>query len=273
MMISGRVLNSDGAAPERGAEVQLLCNGEIRGEALAGPGGWFLLERREPFFSPSSTRFTPIAANGATGFCELAVSAIGYHTRHISRSLGGSDAIENIGIIVLNRIGAPSAQAVSVRDLQVPAKAWRAYQRGLKEIERSRMEHAARWFSQAASTYPDFSAAWVAKGHCNLAAHRIAEARASFERAAAADPSSAYAAYGLGVALLALGDLTQAEQHAEFAVAHGNLEFAEPLHLLAVIRLRKGRVADAVSLLERYVNHRGARNKVAAMQQLHRLAD
>jgi tetratricopeptide (TPR) repeat protein len=139
--------------------------------------------------------------------------------------------------------------ATARADLPEPAEAaFESYARLGRRLEV--LPTAPSW--ESAPKDPDSAAALYARGLAALAADRNQAARDAFERAAKLEPHRLEARYALGVAWLALGDATRADE--EFSAASD-----EPRAFLghAVALFRLGRREEAEEQLRTMIGWKG----------------
>ncbi len=151
---------------------------------------------------------------------------------------------------------ADSAEAVSARDLQIPAAAVSEFNKGKKELtESNNPAKAIPHFSKAVHIYDRFTQAYVLLGVASGAEKKWAEARSAFNKAIETDATTAAAYVGLGAIqnnekdfsgaekslLKALElDSQSADAHLELARAYwamGRWQDAEP-HAAKVVLLK-----------------------------------
>ena len=123
--------------------------------------------------------------------------------------LPGTRGISN-EIIFLERLaGAPPPPALAnlVTDPNVPSKARKAYQKGLKElVDKKRPERALIQFEKAIEIYPEFQLAYVQLAAAHIELEQYEPARDALVKAVELDPDHAKAHALLGGVYQALGD-------------------------------------------------------------------
>lgn len=124
--------------------------------------------------------------------------------------LPGSRGFSN-EVIFLERLeGAPTPPALAniVTDPNVPSKARKAYQKGLKELlDKKRPERALIQFEKAIEIYPEFQLAYVQLAAAHIELEQLEPARDALVIAVELDPDHAKAHALLGGVYQALGDM------------------------------------------------------------------
>ncbi len=265
--LEGRVFYAESNRMAVGVLVKLFSKtGAMVGQALTDPLGTFAFS-----YLPDG------------GF-RVEVSETGFETASVDVFLfAGFQAHKPI--IVLERKSAaplkPPGQVVSVREMQIPGKARKAYRKGKRELyQKNRPRRSLRHFQKSIELHPEYDEAYVEMGlaHAELAEYSKAEqvlekavvinplcARAytllgivyrirgenhkavhALEEAAEIDPASWLVQKDLGAALLEIGRPEEAFQHA--SRAHDLNPRAESVQLLfykACVREHKYQTALA----------------------------
>lgn len=265
--LKGRVFYAESNRMAVGVLVKLFSKtGAMVGQAFTDPLGTFAFS-----YLPDG------------GF-RVEVSETGFETASVDVFLfAGFQAHKPI--IVLERKSAaplkPPGQVVSVREMQIPGKARKAYRKGKRELyQKNRPRRSLRHFQKSIELHPEYDEAYVEMGlaHAELAEYSKAEqvlekavvinplcARAytllgivyrirgenhkavhALEEAAEIDPASWLVQKDLGAALLEIGRPEEAFQHA--SRAHDLNPRAESVQLLfykACVREHKYQTALA----------------------------
>ena len=93
----------------------------------------------------------------------------------------------------------PAGGAIDASDLEAPARAREAYERGLKRAADDQPEKALKLFQEALALHPTFYSAYVATGDQLTKLKRDDEAAAAYQKAIELKPERAAAYVGLGV--------------------------------------------------------------------------
>lgn len=227
IMVSGRVMLEDGAAPADSVVIERVCNGNARAEGYTDTRGYFVLQlgaSNSQFqdasetaggFGRTSQQPGGIGGSGGLGGgglgssigtassthssgldsrllnCELRARLSGYRSQTVSlmehRALDNPD----VGVILLHRL-APTERAttVSAIALAAPKPADKAYNKGLNFLKKGKSEEARASFQSAIDLYPKFSSAWFELGKLQAVDGQVNDAHKSFLAASQADPQS-----------------------------------------------------------------------------------
>lgn len=99
----------------------------------------------------------------------------------------------------LKRESKPSEPTVSLREMNIPAKARKAFENGLRELhEKGRPGKSLAHFRKAIEIFPDYDEAYVQLGLAHLQAAQLAEAEQVLHKALAIYPGNARAGMLLG---------------------------------------------------------------------------
>lgn len=237
--LEGRVFYAESNREAVGVLVKLfLKTGGMVGQAFTDPLGTFA--------------FSYLPAGGF----RVEVSETGFETASVDVTVFAGFQAHTPIIILLERKSAaplkPPGQVVSVREMQIPGKARKAYRKGKRELyQKNRPRRSLRHFQKSIELHPEFDEAYVEMGlaHAELAEYSEAQwalekavvinpecARAytllgivyrirgenhkavhALEEAAEIDPASWLVQKELGAALLEIGHLEEAFQHASRA--------------------------------------------------------
>ena len=101
---------------------------------------------------------------------------------------------------------------VSVRTLQIPGKALKAYREGLKHLQKGDLKGSLLYFDKALQSFPGFYEAYNAQGVVEMNLNRDDQALQSFQRAIDLSGGRyARANFGYGLVLLRQGKSEEAE--------------------------------------------------------------
>lgn len=269
--LSGRVLFAGDNHPAGEARVEL--RGVTRGfftTAFTGGDGSFAFAGL-----PLDTYSVIIIAPGCATLRETVALTGGsvpvelHLSRNSLHAAGGSDG------------------SVSVRELSIPGKARKAFEKGQKLHAAKELAASLSQFDRAIAAFPGYYEAYYEMGLAHFDAVHLVEAEEAFRKSiessretyapphftlglllcykrdfAAAesvlrrgleiDPFSAKGEYGLGQALFGLGRAEEAEKSARQAAARSE-RFAEPHALLARIHMRRNDLPALAQDLETYL--------------------
>lgn len=107
---------------------------------------------------------------------------------------------------------APAGSSVPVWALQIPPKARREYDKGVKKLQESDPQKSLPHFEAAIRLYPQYAAAYSALGAGHLRLGNAQAAQAAFEQALNIDENLAHACLGLGALYSAQRRYSEAEK-------------------------------------------------------------
>lgn len=213
-MLSGRVVMDDGTPPTERVSIERVCNGRARREGYTDSQGYFSLtiSNRQPMTvmqdaSVGSEGIDPAGRPGGigTGFggfgstssdpsgsqalngCEL--RAVLAATTSDNIQLTGRRAFDdpNVGTIVLHRLGKTGGATVSLTSLQAPDKARKAFEHGMKALEKKKLDEAKADLNKAVEIYPAYAEAWANLSDIYMKDSDFDNARMAAEKSIGAD--------------------------------------------------------------------------------------
>jgi tetratricopeptide (TPR) repeat protein len=98
-----------------------------------------------------------------------------------------NSAAVDLGTIILRRVADVEGTTVSVTSLEAPKNAKKAYQKGIKALQKSKWDEGETQFQKAVDIYPKFAAAWFELGRALEQQNKFDEARKAHAEAIAAD--------------------------------------------------------------------------------------
>jgi len=212
--VSGRVMVDDGTPPSFPAVIERLCNGNPHAEGYTDTQGYFsiLLGQATGVIGDASdtsgisNRTTPlsgITGGSGTGLstgttraatnrfdnCELRASLGGYRSQSINLASRRPSDDPDVGVILIHRMGASeSATTVTATTLKAPKEARKALQKGMDLARKNKPEEAIASLREAVKVDPEFAFAWCELGKLQGDNGHAADAHASFQAAARAEP-------------------------------------------------------------------------------------
>src|SRR6266566_4665701 len=176
VIISGKVVADDGAAPAQPVAVQRMCNGQVRTVAYTDASGSFQVDLNRD--EQSSSVSLPLASEG-TGAgqklgvdCELRFELDGFAPHAIPLTgITSGPSVTNVGTVIVHRIARSSEATVSATAMAVPDKAKKEFEKVKNALQR----------------YPKFALAWLELGRLQAQQKEITAARESFQNALSAD--------------------------------------------------------------------------------------
>jgi tetratricopeptide (TPR) repeat protein len=215
--VSGRVVMEDGGVLPQTVVIERVCNGSPHSEGYTDSRGYFSVElggknnnvMRDASESPgdfgsmggglggmqgstssgSSSGFGGFGGDNRFMNCDLRARLAGYQSQMVS--LANRRPLDNpdIGVILLQKIGASEAgTTVSAALLAAPKDARKAYEKGLDGLKKRKPEEALKNFQKAVETAPALAPAWYEIGRLQMRQQQADEARKSFDAAIKGDP-------------------------------------------------------------------------------------
>jgi len=246
-------------------------------------------------FTDQSGRFTFKRLTAASYTLAVFLPGRGEARQTIEVGPGSADAHHRIQLTVTLKDADfdPAVElqrhSVSVPELRIPEAALRDYLEANRDLEKRDVEAAERRLEHAVELAPRFAAAWNTLGTIAYQTRRFPLAEQRFRQALQQDPASYDPLVNLGGVLVTLHKLDEALQvnaHATLtrpndALANSQLgmtyfelgqfdsavkylerarqidpaHFSHPQLYLAEIHLRRGRKAEAASVLEDFLQH------------------
>jgi tetratricopeptide (TPR) repeat protein len=134
---------------------------------------------------------------------------------------------------------------VALRQLQVPKKARKEFERGSEELHRKKKpERSLKYFRKAIEIYPDFDDAYVQLGLAHLLQNRTDEALQAFKKAIDIYPDNPHAHALLGKILVQQGQLEEGIRALTTAVELNGQAWSVRLDLGRAL-LQAGRIEEA----------------------------
>lgn len=209
--LTGNVLLDDGTAPVDPVTIERVCNGAPRAQGYTDQKGRFSFQIGQtagvvqdasedasgmPGMSHAPAGMAgigtsqpqkPLPTDMKLAGCDLRAVLSGF--RSDSVNLGGRRLLDdpNVGTIVLHRLAGVEGTAISVTSLQAPKDARRAYDRGLQDVRKNKLEEAGQEFRKAVGNYPRYATAWYELGRIQAQDGDTGLALKSYANAMAAD--------------------------------------------------------------------------------------
>ena len=200
----------DGTPPPESVTIQRVCGANPHTEAYTDSKGRFSFEwgkrlgvmpdASEDTFSrmPGMNSGGSSMGNSGGGSqrsaeqmmmgCELRASLGGFRSDSVNLSQHKSMDNPDVGTIILHRMANVEGLAISMTTLMAPKDAKKAYEKGLNDLKKEKLEDAQRNFEKAVEVYPKFAAAWFELGRVQREQKNIDAAKKSWAEALAADP-------------------------------------------------------------------------------------
>ena len=224
--ISGRVMVDDGVPPPETVVIERVCSGNARAVGYTDHKGYFSIDlgmdqgvmqdasTSGGLFGGAGTRFSGPAqtSSGMSGGslygqrftnCDLRANLPGYRSQLLSLANRRAMDSPDVGTIFLHRLGNVEGRIVSTISLAAPKDARKAFEKGMDQARRQKLDDAMKNYQKAVEVYPKYSAAWFELGKLQVAKGQAAAAHQSFDAAVEADPK--YLNPYLELSRLALG--------------------------------------------------------------------
>ena len=135
--------------------------------------------------------------------CDLRANLPGYRSQVVSLSNRSGMDNPDVGTIFIHRLGHVEGRIVSTISLAAPKDARKAFEKGMDQARRQKLDDAMKNYQKAVEVYPQYSAAWFELGKLQAARGEADAAHHSFDAAVEADPK--YLNPYLELSRLALG--------------------------------------------------------------------
>jgi tetratricopeptide (TPR) repeat protein len=208
IFLSGRVLMEDGTPPTQSVVIERVCNGQPHSEGYTDSKGYFGIQlgqrnpavlmdaSEEPAFrglggeSSSFPGSGGMRSSGDLQFmnCELRARLAGYRSQSVSLATRRAMDNPDVGVILLHRNGGNEGGTVSATTLNAPKDARKAYEKGLDQLKKKKVDEAIKEFEKAVQIYPKYAAAWSDLGRLQASKDDFDSARKSFATSIEADP-------------------------------------------------------------------------------------
>lgn len=212
LIITGRVVQEDGAPVPLGVVIERSCGARARREANVDSSGNFMFEiggnslgnglipdasddtigGMDTFSNRTSQAIamplgTGVMSSANLAGCELRARLVGYRSSAVI--LDGQQTVGQIdvGTIVLQPIAKVPGTLISVTNMQAPKAAKKALERAQKASQKKHFEEAEKDLKTAVGLYPRYAAAWFALGQSYRQQQRNQDARMAYTEAIAAD--------------------------------------------------------------------------------------
>ena len=136
--------------------------------------------------------------------------------------------------------------AVSTATLNIPEKARQEFEKGMHAMNETKWDDADKHFSKAIDQYPNYAAAWNARGVVFMRSQKAPDAHSAFEKAIAADGQFSSAYVNLAKLLILEKKNAEAETLLGKAISL-NPRDPNALAVLANLDLTTGRLDEAIA--------------------------
>jgi len=213
IFVSGRVLMEDGTAPTESIAIERVCNGQPHTEGYTDSKGYFALElgrqnngvmvdasEETSGFTMGGLGGSQTGRNGSNSLgamgsgetrfmnCDLRARLAGFRSQTLSLATRRAMDNPDVGTILLHRIGATEGGTVSAISLAAPKDAKKAYEKGVDQVKKKKVDDAIKSFQKAVELYPKYAVALCEMGRLQMMRGEVEPARESFQSAIQADP-------------------------------------------------------------------------------------
>jgi len=204
IFLQGKVMLDDGNPPPEPILIERTCGGTARPEGYTDSKGRFSIElgRNSQMYADASTSNpTDMLSTGGTSTpgggraiserdlmaCELRASLVGFRSDIVQ--LAGRRTLDNpdVGTIILHRLANVEGYTISATTQMAPKDAKKAYEKGLDQMKKNKLADAKASLEKAVEAYPKYAVAWNELGRVQEAENNNEEARKSYAAAIAAD--------------------------------------------------------------------------------------
>ena len=279
IFISGNVITNDGSPLPEPAVIERICGSNTRREAntdakgfftfqlgnraigmfqdasVGGGGDYNMVRSDGPFSSGPNTSGLPAGGGSGDGGegvsryelmgCELRASVPGFRSSVLHLDNVQYLSQNNVGTIVLARMGDVQGSTVSVSMLQAPKDAKKAYEKGHEAFKKGKIDDARKHLQKSLDIYPKMAPAHYDLGFIEQSAKNNTAAREHYAKAMEIDPN--YVQPLVQMASLHAIDQNWAEaaKLTEKAVQLDPIDFPVAFFYNAVANLNLGKVDEA----------------------------
>jgi tetratricopeptide (TPR) repeat protein len=200
ILITGKIALDDGTAPPPGVLIERVCaGGRPHAEGYADAKGHFTITLGQEMgvmadASEAPNRSELPGANPMGGIresqlqtCDLRANFAGFRSDMIS--LAGKRYMDdaNVGTIVLHRLNNVEGLTMSATSALAPKDAKKAFEKGLEDAKKSKVDDAQKEFEKAVQVYPKYAAAWFELGRLYEQRDHFDQAKDAYNQSIAAD--------------------------------------------------------------------------------------
>jgi tetratricopeptide (TPR) repeat protein len=199
VFISGQVVLDDGTELTEPAMIQTICRGQRRSQTYTNSRGYFSFQFGDSrsaaaaSISDASSSGAPVRSSTESSSeineCQLQAELAGFTSQPIE--MGGhadmTSAVD-LGRVPLHRLAHVDGTSISVTSAVAPPAAKKAFEKGLEQAKKNKLDDAQKSFEKAVQIYPKYATAWYQLGWLQVRTKDIASAKHSFEQSVAADP-------------------------------------------------------------------------------------
>jgi Tfp pilus assembly protein PilF len=215
LILSGKVVLTNGMPPPEPVKIYLDCNGQRRPAGFTNTKGTFsvdLNDRHNTAFADASVQGTfrgqgqqPGGFGGAgtdlsarsDGLgrvnlfgCQLLAELGGYQADPIQLGTRSVFDNPNVGTMILQRLDGVEGTSISFTSLSAPKKAKKAYDKAFREMQKGEpnLQKAEKELETAVGLHSEYATAWNLLGRIRMMQDNREGGRTAFEKAVEADP-------------------------------------------------------------------------------------
>jgi tetratricopeptide (TPR) repeat protein len=197
----------DGTPPTERVAIERVCGGVARKEGYTDSRGYFGFQLGwnlgvvqdasvgstfDPFGRDQSSLTPGLEANTGVSQselmnCDLRASLPGFRSNSLSLANRRPLEHNDVGMLVLYRMGAVQGTTISAASMQAPKDAKKAYKKGHELLGKNKPEEAQEHLERAVELYPKYADAWFDLGLTHEAQRQPDEAKKCYHEALAAD--------------------------------------------------------------------------------------
>lgn len=273
VLLSGRVITSDGSPPPEPVEIECVCSQRVSRQGRTDFRGYFNVDVAQNYSDARGGNDPGGSAETGTGGglytipaqlqssstsaplrrlmgCELRGFLAGFRSSSVripveQLSAGMGMGPVNIGTIVLQRIGESQGTTVSATSLHAPKDAKKAYDKAHHALEQNKLPEAQTELEKAVRLYPQYATAWLDLGRLYTRQNQFDKARNAFQLAHAADDKFVPAYVGLASLALRESKWQEAAEQSEHATHLDGVDFPAAFYYNSLANYRLGNMEQA----------------------------
>jgi tetratricopeptide (TPR) repeat protein len=198
IFITGQVVLDDGTELTEPAMIQTICRGQRRSQTYTNSRGYFSFQfgdsksAESAAISDASSSGAPtrsISQSSDITSCQLQAELAGFSSQPVE--MGGRASMTSnvdLGRVPLHRLAHVDGTSISVTSALAPPAAKKAFEKGMEQAKKNKLDDAQKSFEKAVQIYPRYATAWYQLGWLQAHKRDMQSAKHSFEQSVAADP-------------------------------------------------------------------------------------
>jgi tetratricopeptide (TPR) repeat protein len=199
IFISGQVVLDDGTELTEPAMIQTICRGQRRSQTYTNSRGYFSFQfgdsrsAESAAISDASSSGAPTRSGSQSSSditsCQLQAELAGFSSQPVEMgSRAASTSNVDLGRVPLHRLAHVDGTSISVTSALAPPAAKKAFEKGMQQAKKNKLDDAQKSFEKAVQIYPRYATAWYQLGWLQAHQRDMQSAKHSFEQSVAADP-------------------------------------------------------------------------------------